>query len=66
MGLTIAIGAASAGHKVVGFDVNEALVSQLNSGNSHIEGISNSKLQEYLLRVLLQQVLIQLCLRVLK
>jgi len=48
VGLTIAIGAASAGHKVVGFDVNEALVSQLNSGNSHIEGISNSKLQEYL------------------
>ena len=48
VGLTIAVGAAGAGHKVVGFDVNEGLVSQLNSGNSHIEGISNSKLQEYL------------------
>ncbi len=48
VGLTIAVGAASAGHKVVGFDVNDSLVSQLNSGNSHIEGISNSKLQEFI------------------
>ncbi len=48
VGLTIAVGAASAGHKVFGFDVNDSLVSQLNSGNSHIEGISNSKLQEFI------------------
>lgn len=41
VGLTIAVGAASAGHTVVGFDVNKALVDQLNQGHSHIEGISD-------------------------
>jgi UDP-N-acetyl-D-glucosamine dehydrogenase len=44
VGLTIAVGAASAGHSVVGFDINQDLVDQLNSGNSHIEGISDSQL----------------------
>ena len=44
VGLTIAAGAASAGHSVVGFDVNDILVAQLNSGRSHIEGISDSQL----------------------
>jgi UDP-N-acetyl-D-glucosamine dehydrogenase len=44
VGLTIAVGAASAGHSLVGFDVNQDLVDQLNSGNSHIEGISDSQL----------------------
>ena len=43
VGLTIAVGAAGAGHSAVGFDVNEDLVSKLNSGNSHIEGISDSQ-----------------------
>ena len=42
VGLTIAVGAAGAGHTVVGFDVNKALVDQLNQGHSHIEGISDS------------------------
>jgi len=32
VGLTIAVGAAGAGHSVVGFDVNEQLVSSLNAG----------------------------------
>jgi UDP-N-acetyl-D-glucosamine dehydrogenase len=41
VGLTIAVGAAGAGHSVVGFDVNASLVEQLNSGKSHIEGISD-------------------------
>jgi UDP-N-acetyl-D-glucosamine dehydrogenase len=41
VGLTIAVGAAGAGHPVVGFDVNQDLVDQLNSGKSHIEGISD-------------------------
>jgi UDP-N-acetyl-D-glucosamine dehydrogenase len=41
VGLTIAVGAAGAGHSVVGFDVNESLVAQLNAGQSHIEGISD-------------------------
>jgi UDP-N-acetyl-D-glucosamine dehydrogenase len=47
VGLTIAVGAASAGHSVVGFDVNQDLVNQLNSGNSHIEGISDSQLASF-------------------
>ena len=44
VGLTIAVDAAAAGNTVVGFDVNNALVAQLNAGNSHIEGISDSAL----------------------
>jgi UDP-N-acetyl-D-glucosamine dehydrogenase len=45
VGLTIAVGAAGAGHEVVGFDVNADLVKALNSGESHIEGISDSVLK---------------------
>ena len=44
VGLTIAAGAASAGHTVFGFDVNSELVDKLNLGKSHIEGISDSQL----------------------
>jgi UDP-N-acetyl-D-glucosamine dehydrogenase len=44
VGLTIAVGAAGVGHNVFGFDVNDVLVSALNTGRSHIEGISNSQL----------------------
>jgi UDP-N-acetyl-D-glucosamine dehydrogenase len=44
VGLTIAVGAAGAEHSVVGFDVNDGLVDQLNAGKSHIEGISDSDL----------------------
>ena len=46
VGLTIAIGAAGAGHDVIGLDVNGNLVSQLNLGLSHIEGISNVQLTQ--------------------
>jgi UDP-N-acetyl-D-glucosamine dehydrogenase len=48
VGLTIAVGAAGAGHEVVGFDVNKELVNQLNSGTSHIEGISDAELKSLL------------------
>jgi UDP-N-acetyl-D-glucosamine dehydrogenase len=48
VGLTIAVGAAGAGHTVVGFDVNAGLVDQLNSGKSHIEGILDSQLTGYI------------------
>jgi UDP-N-acetyl-D-glucosamine dehydrogenase len=48
VGLTIALGAAGAGHSVVGFDVNDGLVEHLNSGKSHIEGISDSQLAGFL------------------
>ena len=44
VGLTIAADAATARNQVVGFDVNPALVAQLNAGISHIEGISNATL----------------------
>jgi UDP-N-acetyl-D-glucosamine dehydrogenase len=44
VGLTIAVGAAGAGHTVVGFDLNQDLVGRLNSGKSHIEGISDLQL----------------------
>ena len=46
VGLTIAISAAGAGHTVNGFDVNESLVTRLNEGKSHIEGISDAALSE--------------------
>jgi UDP-N-acetyl-D-glucosamine dehydrogenase len=48
VGLTIAVGAASAGHSVVGFDINDGLVAQLNAGKSHIEGISDSDLAGFI------------------
>jgi UDP-N-acetyl-D-glucosamine dehydrogenase len=48
VGLTIAVGAAGAGHAVVGFDVNDGLVAQLNSGKSHIEGIRDSDLAGFI------------------
>ena len=44
VGLTIAVGAAGAGHSVIGFDVNAELVEQMNSGKSHIEGISDQQI----------------------
>jgi UDP-N-acetyl-D-glucosamine dehydrogenase len=48
VGLTIAVGAAGAGHSVVGFDVNDQLVSALNAGTSHIEGISDTSLSSFI------------------
>jgi UDP-N-acetyl-D-glucosamine dehydrogenase len=48
VGLTIAAGAAGAGHKVIGFDVNAGLVEMLNSGKSHIEGITDSQLVDFI------------------
>ena len=47
VGLTIAISAAGAGHEVVGFDIDEELVSDLNACKSHIEGISDSQLMAF-------------------
>ena len=45
VGLTLAVFAADH-FNVVGFDNNPSLVAQLNSGMSHIEGISKTKLTE--------------------
>ena len=41
VGLTISVGALSAGHEVVGVDLSSSLVSALKAGKSHIEGISD-------------------------
>jgi UDP-N-acetyl-D-glucosamine dehydrogenase len=48
VGMTIAVGAAGAGHTVIGFDVNQNLVDQLNAGKSHIEGISDSQIAGFI------------------
>ena len=48
VGLTIAVGAAGAGHEVIGFDVNAELVRLLNSGQSHIEGITDQNLHGFI------------------
>jgi UDP-N-acetyl-D-glucosamine dehydrogenase len=48
VGLTIAVGAAGAGHSVIGFDVNENLIAELNSGSSHIEGVSDKELTSFI------------------
>ena len=40
VGLSLASSAASAGYEVVGFDVNLALINSINSGISHVEGVS--------------------------
>jgi UDP-N-acetyl-D-glucosamine dehydrogenase len=44
----MAVGAAGAGHSVIGFDVNDGLVDQLNAGKSHIEGISDKDLGSFI------------------
>jgi UDP-N-acetyl-D-glucosamine dehydrogenase len=43
VGLTISSGAISAGFEVIGIDKNQRVVESLNSGKSHIEGISDEK-----------------------
>jgi UDP-N-acetyl-D-glucosamine dehydrogenase len=48
VGLTIAVGAAGAGHSVTGFDVNEDLVAALTAGTSHIEGVSDKELASFI------------------
>lgn len=44
VGLTISV-FASKTHQVVGFDLNEGVVSQLNKGISHIEGVNSEDLK---------------------
>lgn len=45
VGLTISVSAAE-NNQVIGFDSNPRVVSQLNSGISHIEGVENSRLSK--------------------
>lgn len=46
VGLTITEGALRARHDVLGFDINHKVLEGLSQGKSHIEGISESVLQE--------------------
>ena len=48
VGLPIAINSAQAGYEVIGFDLNEVIVDNLNSGKSHISDISDSELNQFL------------------
>jgi UDP-N-acetyl-D-glucosamine dehydrogenase len=47
VGLTISVFAAEH-HTVVGFDKNQGVVAALNSGRSHIEGVSSSDLAKWI------------------
>ncbi len=47
VGLTISVFAAEQ-HHVVGFDMNQKIVDQLNKGTSHIEGVSSSDLAKWI------------------
>ena len=44
VGLTISIGALSAGHHVIGVDHSKDLINSLLAGKSHIEGISDNQI----------------------
>ncbi len=46
VGLTITEGALRAGNDVLGFDINPTVIEGLSQGKSHIEGISETVLQE--------------------
>jgi UDP-N-acetyl-D-glucosamine dehydrogenase len=48
VGLPIAINAAAAGYEVVGFDLNQEVVINLNSGKSHISDIPDLELKKFL------------------
>ncbi len=45
VGLSLSIGAAKAGHKVIGIDTNEKLISSLNRYESKVPGISSEEIQ---------------------
>ena len=40
VGLTLSVGAATAGHKVVGLDVNQSLIDDLSNGLSYVPGVN--------------------------
>lgn len=48
VGLSLAVSAAKAGHEVVGYDINTKLISDLENGISHVEGVSVDKLIGYI------------------
>lgn len=48
VGLPISMAAAGAGYKVLGFDVNTKLVSELNAGKSHISDVFEIEIRSFL------------------
>ena len=46
VGLTLSIAAAQAGHKIIGFDVNKNLVTDLLNGSTYVPGIDPTELSE--------------------
>ena len=46
VGLTVSMGALSAGHQVVGVDLSESVIQGLKSGKSHIEGILDQEISK--------------------
>jgi UDP-N-acetyl-D-glucosamine dehydrogenase len=50
VGLTIAEGAASAGYKVVGYDIDRLLISNLTQGQTHVPGLNSDNLK-YLISI---------------
>ena len=45
VGLPMALRAAEVGHTVIGLDVNETVVADLNEGRSHIDDVSDAELR---------------------
>ena len=45
VGLPLAMAAASSGYEVIGYDINEDVVANLNSGISHIADIPSSLIE---------------------
>ncbi|MDQ2669249.1 MAG: nucleotide sugar dehydrogenase [Gemmatimonadota bacterium] len=48
VGLPLAVELAHAGFRVLGYDVNQAVVDGLNAGRSHVKDVSDAQLQEAL------------------
>jgi UDP-N-acetyl-D-glucosamine dehydrogenase len=48
VGLPLAMAICSGGHDVIGFDLNETIVSNLNSGVSHIEDVESTSLSKWI------------------
>jgi len=49
VGLTLAIGAARAGHEVVGFDIDEDLIANLSLGKTFVPGIQQDIIRDLIL-----------------
>jgi UDP-N-acetyl-D-glucosamine dehydrogenase len=46
VGLTLSVGAATVGHKVVGLDINKDLINNLSNGVTYVPGVSEKMLRD--------------------